>query len=57
MDALVTCPHCGEPTEIAVDEEAGKHTFIQDCNVCCHPIQVRARVDADGEVTVDCEPA
>jgi cysteine-rich CPXCG protein len=55
MDALVTCPYCGEPTEVTVDDEPGRHVFIQDCDVCCHPIQVRAHVDRDGEVTVDGE--
>ena len=57
METIVACPFCGEPTEIAVDDEPGRHAFIQDCDVCCHPIQVRARVDPDGEVVVDCEPA
>lgn len=57
MDTTVTCPFCGEPTEISVDDEAGRHTFIQDCDVCCHPIQVRARVSRDGEVTVDVDRA
>lgn len=55
MDATVTCPYCGEPTEISVDDEPGRHSFIQDCDVCCHPIQVRARVTADGDVTVDAD--
>ena len=41
MDAEVTCPFCGEPTGIVVDEEAGTQSFIQDCDVCCHPSGVR----------------
>jgi len=55
MDASVICPFCGEPTEVSVDDEAGKQTFIQDCDVCCHPIQIRARVTADGELTIDAD--
>ena len=55
MDATVTCPFCGEPTEIAVDDEAGRQAFIQDCDVCCHPIQIRARVTPDGELTVEAD--
>jgi hypothetical protein len=57
MDSTVSCPYCGEPTEIGVDDEAGKHVFIQDCDVCCRPIQVRARVDVDGEVELDTDVA
>jgi hypothetical protein len=55
MDAEVTCPFCGEPTEIVVDDEAGAQSFIQDCDVCCHPIQIRARVDDDGELVVEAD--
>lgn len=55
METLVTCPFCGEPTAVTVDDEAGRHVFVQDCDVCCHPIQIRAVVGADGEVTVDPE--
>jgi hypothetical protein len=55
VDATVTCPYCGEPTEIAVDDEAGKQAFIQDCDVCCRPIQIRARVTRDGRVSIDAD--
>ena len=44
MNASVIGPFCGEPTEVAVDDEAGKQTFIHDCDVGGHPIQIRARV-------------
>jgi hypothetical protein len=36
----VTCPYCGEEIEISL--EADVHgTFVQDCEVCCNPWQVR----------------
>jgi transcription elongation factor Elf1 len=57
MESQVTCPFCGEPTIISVDDEGGRQTFIQDCDVCCHPMQVRARVRDDGELDVDVERA
>jgi transcription elongation factor Elf1 len=57
MDTVVACPFCGEPTEISVDDEAGDDTLVQDCDVCCHPIEVRTRVGVDGEVTVSVERA
>ena len=55
MVTLVSCPFCGEETEVTVDDEPGRQQFIQDCDVCCHPIQIRARVDRDGEVHVECD--
>ncbi len=46
MATLVTCPFCGEPTEVSADDEAGRQVYIQGCDVCCQPIQVQARVGA-----------
>jgi hypothetical protein len=49
--ANVTCPYCGEPIELMVDESAGPSSYIEDCQVCCRPIQVDVAVD-DGQVSV-----
>ncbi|HKT42830.1 MAG TPA: CPXCG motif-containing cysteine-rich protein [Rhodanobacteraceae bacterium] len=46
-----TCPYCGEPIELLVDASAGSSSYIEDCQVCCRPIQVDVRVD-DGRVSV-----
>ncbi|MBK1630846.1 hypothetical protein CKO31_08835 [Thiohalocapsa halophila] len=34
------CPWCGELIELAVDCSYGDHVFVEDCAVCCAPIQV-----------------
>jgi hypothetical protein len=51
--AHVTCPYCGEPLEVAIDASAGAQDYIEDCQVCCRPIQFRLRLSADGDVSVD----
>ena len=44
MEALyyqwVQCPYCGELTELQVDGSAGEQAYIEDCSVCCRPIEV-----------------
>jgi hypothetical protein len=57
METLVACPACGEPTAITLDDESGRQTFIQDCDVCCRPMQIRARITDDGELELDAERA
>jgi hypothetical protein len=48
MEVELSCPYCGEPLSIVVDETGGRaQTYIEDCAVCCQPIEVRAEVDAD----------
>lgn len=43
----VACPYCGEPIELLVDASAGSSSYIEDCQVCCRPIQVDVEVDGD----------
>lgn len=39
----VQCPYCGELIEMQVDSSAGDQGYIEDCSVCCRPIEVRLR--------------
>jgi O-acetyl-ADP-ribose deacetylase (regulator of RNase III) len=52
-DALpvqVQCPYCGEPTEVSPDEQGGDS--VEDCIVCCRPIDLSVTVDGDGVPSV-----
>ena len=43
----VTCPYCFEPIEVTLFVEEGeKQDFITDCEVCCHPFEVKAFWDS-----------
>lgn len=52
----VGCPFCGETITLLVDASAGSQTYIEDCQVCCRPIQVTLVADAFEleSVEVDC---
>ena len=41
------CPYCGEEAEAALDLSAGDQTYIEDCPVCCRPIQFELQTDGD----------
>ncbi|EGV30070.1 hypothetical protein ThidrDRAFT_2991 [Thiorhodococcus drewsii AZ1] len=49
-DARVECPYCGEDFDTLVDSSAGSQHYIEDCPVCCHPIEFQAEVDGDGNL-------
>jgi hypothetical protein len=36
----ITCPHCGEQIDIAIDLSGEDQDSIQDCSVCCSPIRI-----------------
>jgi hypothetical protein len=46
------CPFCAEPITIVVDYSAGAQVYIEDCQVCCQPMEVAVDVDADGHCSV-----
>jgi cysteine-rich CPXCG protein len=44
----VSCPYCGEAFETRADASAGSCTYVEDCQVCCQPIEMELGVDEDG---------
>ena len=44
----VNCPYCGEEFETSVDASAGPCSYVEDCQVCCQPIEMELRVDENG---------
>jgi hypothetical protein len=46
----IRCPFCGEPFEALVDASAGDAAYVEDCPVCCRPIEMTLRVGDDGDV-------
>lgn len=50
------CPFCAESISVLVDTSAGSQSYIEDCQVCCQPMQITINAD-DGELyelQVDC---
>ena len=43
--ATVHCPYCGEPIELLFDDSVEHQRYIEDCAVCCRPIDVTVVVE------------
>ena len=43
----VLCPWCGERLETRVDLTSGDASYIEDCEVCCRPIEFSVERAAD----------
>jgi hypothetical protein len=43
------CPYCWERYETQVDLSAGSFTYVEDCQVCCQPIELSCAVE-NGEL-------
>lgn len=42
------CPYCGEPIELLIDCSEQQQRYIEDCEVCCRPIDIAVTIDDDG---------
>ena len=45
---VVECPYCGESFETPVDASSGSARYVEDCQICCQPIEFSLEVDHDG---------
>ncbi|MHA6204727.1 CPXCG motif-containing cysteine-rich protein [Dyella soli] len=45
---LIHCPYCGEPIDILVDDSVDSQRYVEDCQVCCRPIEIAVTLDEDG---------
>jgi Cysteine-rich CPXCG len=50
--ADITCPYCGEEIPVRLDLSAGSQSYVEDCQVCCQPIQMVLQVAEDGTLDV-----
>ncbi|MCM4158426.1 CPXCG motif-containing cysteine-rich protein [Antarcticibacterium flavum] len=34
------CPYCWEEISVLLDPSVGSQSYVEDCEVCCNPIQI-----------------
>jgi hypothetical protein len=44
----VQCPYCGETIEVDVELFGEDQSYIEDCNVCCRPIEFSITESEEG---------
>ncbi len=52
-ERTIGCPYCGESISILVDDTLPEQRYVEDCQVCCRPIEIDVAVAPSGDVTVD----
>ncbi|WP_434036902.1 CPXCG motif-containing cysteine-rich protein [Formosa sp. 4Alg 33] len=41
FEHFFTCPHCWETISMLLDTGVSKQQYIEDCEVCCNPIEIQ----------------
>lgn len=45
IEYFFDCPYCGEEISFVLDLSVAEQTYIEDCEVCCNPIQVTFKTE------------
>lgn len=38
---FIQCPYCWETISILLDTSVADQTYVEDCEVCCNPMELR----------------
>jgi hypothetical protein len=49
-EVAIDCPYCGSQFSVLVDSSEGECDYIEDCAVCCQPIEFHLREEGGGEL-------
>ena len=47
------CPYCGERISLFADGSVEQQQYIEDCPVCCRPMEISVSVSADGHCQLE----
>ena len=48
-----TCPYCWQPISMVLDLSTSIQDYVEDCEVCCRPMDIKVRVPAPGSLQID----
>ena len=51
-ESTVRCPYCGEMIDVMIDCSVPSQSYIEDCSVCCRPINFDVTVTRDDELEI-----
>ncbi len=49
-NAEIECPYCGEWIALELDTTNPAQRYIEDCQVCCRPIEISTTAAENGEI-------
>jgi len=47
VEHFFRCTYCGEEISMVLDLSVPRQTYVEDCEVCCNPIEITYSVEDD----------
>ncbi len=41
IEHFFTCPYCWQEISFVLDLSIEEQSYVEDCEVCCHPIKIK----------------
>ena len=51
-EKTIECPYCGESISVLIDCSVPDQHYIEDCQVCCRPINFNVTVSIDDAIYI-----
>jgi hypothetical protein len=55
VEHFFQCPYCWEEISMILDASVREQTYIEDCEVCCNPIELTAAFEENELIRFDSE--
>ncbi len=49
FEHFFTCPHCWEEISVLIDTSVSRQKYVEDCEVCCNPMEITVQCE-EGEI-------
>lgn len=53
IETEIHCPYCNESISVLVDPSIEQQSYIEDCQVCCRPIEFSVVINDDELSRID----
>ncbi len=53
LEVTVQCPYCWEKFILLVDASIPDQEYVEDCEICCRPIDFSVSVSEHGETSIE----
>ena len=52
LEVSVQCPYCWERFSLLIDASVESQEYVEDCEVCCRPIDFAIEIDEENRAAV-----
>lgn len=53
IEHFFMCPYCAAEISMLIDPSVAEQQYIEDCEVCCNPIELRVSIEEAEVVAFD----